>query len=574
VQIVGLVAPEGALWGKYVPAHAHFGAGELKAAVAAHADLIRFQVSQFGIDPQGPLYSPRYVDQVRNAVATARALGLSVIVSLQAEPPAGEPFRCPLPDGGAERAWGALAPMFADDHDVMFELYNEPGLSPSKANWLAWLYGGPVASSTGVCQAVGIQALIDDIRTSGATNVIVVPGLAAQKSLAGMPTVTDPAARRRPQLAYGVHYPTLTGSPVVWDRQFGRASGSQPVVVTEWNANSTTNCDPTAPADARRLLAYLASKQVGLVGFAFDLPGTIVADWSYVPTDYDGFACGVFGGGPGQTLFDQYAAYARTGDGSAPQPMPAWLIDASALRRIFALAPATARANLNTPRAFVTGAGSSTLARLSTPTAVPTARFTDERKLAATVNANRLPAGTAAVVYNDEASRLTPRAQQLHPDAYFERAARVAHKHGLLLIADPATELAVKMAPKTPPSGQYAAFLRLRIAAAVARYADVYVVQAEGAETRPAAYSAFIRAVAVQARAAHPGIELLGALSTNPNGRRVPASLLLGAARSVQPSVSGYAVDDPATSAVCSSCTGRYSTVVRRLINKIGDGRF
>jgi hypothetical protein len=77
VQIVGLVAPDGALSGKYVAAHQQFGYAELQAAVAAHADLVRFQVSQFGLDPQGPLYSTAYVDEVANAVQAARGLGVS-----------------------------------------------------------------------------------------------------------------------------------------------------------------------------------------------------------------------------------------------------------------------------------------------------------------------------------------------------------------------------------------------------------------------------------------------------------------------------------------------------------------
>src|SRR6185312_2470162 len=75
VQIVGLVAPDGALSGKYVAAHQQFGYAELRAAVTAHADLVRFQVSQFGLDPQGPLYSPDYVEEVANAVQAARELG-------------------------------------------------------------------------------------------------------------------------------------------------------------------------------------------------------------------------------------------------------------------------------------------------------------------------------------------------------------------------------------------------------------------------------------------------------------------------------------------------------------------
>ena len=65
VQIVGLVAPPPALVGKYIAAGQHFGLAELQAAVAEHADIIRFQVSEFGIDPQGPLYSAAYVQSVQ-----------------------------------------------------------------------------------------------------------------------------------------------------------------------------------------------------------------------------------------------------------------------------------------------------------------------------------------------------------------------------------------------------------------------------------------------------------------------------------------------------------------------------
>ena len=71
VQIVGLVAPQGSLTGRYVAANEHFSIAELQAAQAAHADLIRFQVSQYGLDPEDPLYSRSYVEQVRSAVEDA-----------------------------------------------------------------------------------------------------------------------------------------------------------------------------------------------------------------------------------------------------------------------------------------------------------------------------------------------------------------------------------------------------------------------------------------------------------------------------------------------------------------------
>ncbi|MFZ1997390.1 MAG: cellulase family glycosylhydrolase, partial [Solirubrobacteraceae bacterium] len=415
VQIVGLVAPDGALSGKYVAAHQQFGYAELQAAVAAHADLVRFQVSQFGLDPQGPLYSAAYLDEVANAVQTARGLGLAVILSLQAQPPAGEPTRCPLPDAGARRAWESLSAMFAGDGDVMFELYNEPGVSATPGGWIQWRAGGEIIYPAGACQAVGMQALINDIRARAPQNVIVVPSLNGEQSLAGRMHVIDPSHRSNPQLAYGVHYPSLTRGITSWDRAFGTASAAIPVIVTEWDANSTTNCVPHAPATAQVLLDYLASKRIGVVGFAFDLPGTIVVDSTFTPTSYAGFACGVPNGGPGQILFQNFAAEAQAGDGTEPDPAPAWIVSANLLSRLGIAAHDTAAHFFNTPRTFVTGASASSLALLGMSSAVPAASFTDEARLAAAVTRGRVAPGTAAVLYAAGASAATPVAQQRNP---------------------------------------------------------------------------------------------------------------------------------------------------------------
>jgi hypothetical protein len=543
VQIVGLVAPDAALSGKYVAAHAHYGTAELQAAVADHADTVRFQVSEFGIDPDGPLYSPGYVDEVLNAVQAARNLGLAVIVSLQAEPPAGEPTRCPLPDAGAARAWAVLAPAFAQDPDVMFELYNEPGVSATPAGWLQWRAGGEIISPNGsACQAVGMQSLINQIRTQAPQNVIIVPGLGGEQSLAGRLALVDPAHRGDPQLAYGIHYPSQSKGAATWDKAFGNASASVPVVVTEWDANSTTGCIPQTPAATALLLDYLAAKRIGVVGFAFDLPGTIVADYSYAPTTYAGFACGLPGGGPGQILFGDYAGEAQAGDGARPDPAPAWLVSAGSLARLATAAPALTAAAFDTPRTFVTGADAGTLGSLFAPAAVATQTFSDERALAAAVAAGTLHPGVAAVVYAPASARATPRPEQRDPAHYTQLAARVAHAHDLLLIAAPALNLITALAPGTAPGSRETAFLRLGVAAGAARYADALVVPAQDAEAYPDGYASFTAAAAGQATRAKPGIEVLAGLRAGPRPPVATATTLFDAFLGTRLTVSGYSL--------------------------------
>ena len=540
VQIVGLVAPDNALSGKYVAAHQQFGYAELQAAVAAHVDLVRFQVSQFGLDPEGPLYSAAYVDEVANAVQAARGLGLAVIVSLQAEPPAGEPTRCPLPDAGAERAWESLSAMFAGDGDVMFELYNEPGVSATPAGWIQWRVGGEIIYPGGACQAVGMQTLINDIRARAPQNIIIVPSLNGEQSLAGRMRVVDPAHRSDPQLAYGIHYPSLTRGITFWDRTFGTASASIPVIVTEWDANSVTGCVPNAPATAQVLLDYLASKDIGVVGFAFDLPGTIVVDSTFTPTSYAGFACGVPGAGPGQILFGNFAAEAQAGDGTQPDPTPAWIVSASLLSRLQLVAHATAAHFFNTPRTFVTGAGSSSLALLGMGSAVPTMSFADEAKLAAAVNSGLLQPGTAAIVYAAGATRATPPAQRRNPAHYYALAAQAAHAHGLLFIAAPQTSLVTTLAPLTPADALDAEFLRLGLARDTARDADAFEAPAQATQDDSSVFAAFVASASRQAARAHPGIELLAGLSAGAARSAPTPDTLFDAFLGTRLTVSGY----------------------------------
>jgi endoglucanase len=543
VQIVGLVAPDGSLTGKYVAAHQRFGAAELEAAVADHADVVRFQVSEFGLDPQGPLYSTAYTAEVQNAVELARGLGLSVIVSLQAEPPAGEPTRCPLPDAGAQRAWNVLAAMFAGDAGVMFELYNEPGVSATPAGWIQWRAGGEIIYPGGSCQAVGMPALIAGIRTIAPRNVIIVPSLGGEQSLAGRLRLTDPAHPGDPQLAYGIHYPSLTRGSTFWDRTFGTTSAAVPVIVTEWDANSTTGCVADAPAEAQLLLDYLAGKGIGIVGFAFDLPGTIVADGSYTPTSYAGFTCGVPGGGPGALLFGDFAAEAQTGDGTQPDPGPGWIVTATALARLEAADPGQAQQFFNTPRAFVTAAGAATLDQLGVPAAVPTATFANEATLVATVHAGRLRPGVAAVVYDPGATTATPLSQQADPARYFALGAAAAHTRGLLFVAAPAMSLVTPLDGLTIAAGadaRDAAFLHLGLATVAARDSDVLLIPAQDPGGFAGDYAVFVSAAARQAARAHPGIDLLAGLSAASPGVQLAATSLFGAYLSTRAMVSGY----------------------------------
>lgn len=309
LQIVGIVAPKTALRGQYLAASQHFGPAEIQAARAWGANTIRFQLSQPGLDPSSTLYSAAYVAKVQSAVRLARNDGLAVILSLQDQTPSGQTNPWPMPTEATARAWGVLAPLFGRDPGVAFELFNEPELPPSATDWRLWAQGGTVAPfrEHAAFTAVGAQALIDQIRATGASNVILVDGLDWAVSLAGQPALRDPDH----QIAYAVH-PYFGGwmkpdAETAWNQDFGDAATREPVVVTEWYvASNQSGCKTDWPTAATQFIGYLRGHHIGLVGFAFDVPGTVIANWSYAPTTYTDFTCGTQGGGPGALIYAWY----------------------------------------------------------------------------------------------------------------------------------------------------------------------------------------------------------------------------------------------------------------------------
>jgi hypothetical protein len=243
-------------------------------------------------------------------------------------------------------------------------------------------------------------------------------------------------------------------------------------------------------------------------------------------------------------LFNEFAGLAQASTPTVDAPQ-GWVVDLHTVRRLVTRSPGLVRHFFNTPRTFVTGASLTSLQRLGLPAAIPTASFTSETALARAVNQDHLPFGTRAVVFDDEHWGLTPRGQQLSPALYYQRAAREAHHHSLLLVAAPAPNLIQARHRKASGSALYTAFLDRRIAAGAARYADVYAIQAQALESQRSTYASFVQSAAFQASQSHPGVELLAGISTDPPGRQRALRVLLGAVGGSGPAVSGYALSNP-----------------------------
>jgi endoglucanase len=262
------------------------------------ADVIRFQVSQPGLDPQSPIYSPAYVSELHDAFKLARSHGFVVIVSMDAQGENGIPNLSGMPNESTFRAWQTLAPPLLHDPGVMLELFNEP----SRANW------GEAQKEW----AGEMQMLIDGVRKMGATNILLLDGLGYAQSTNDLFTLVHDSMHDR--MALAVH-PYFNGMKAeigkasfnpqdYFYKHFG-ASAAHPIIATEWNATPTNGCvGKTTPTLALELMRYLESLHIGLVGWAIDSNyGKLIKDHtSFEPTDYSTFTdCsktpGIAGGG-------------------------------------------------------------------------------------------------------------------------------------------------------------------------------------------------------------------------------------------------------------------------------------
>ena len=273
----------------------HYSPQEYAEMRAAGADSVRLQIAQAGADPKSRLFDRSFLDEAIGAIRSARAAGLTVIVSVQDEShvPGDKPID--LPDDGTRRVWEQIAPHFAQDRGVMFELLNEPRPEPNQANWRRW--------------AKAMNQTIRTIRQLGASNVIVADGLDVGQVIDGAPLLDDD------QVAYASHPYALHPkgqTRQVWNAKFGNFSRRAPVIITEWLSGGYF-CNANTPASTEDFLRYLQQHRIGLEAGAWDWApaGFGSARWGFPAgkfSTFKGLSCHQPGFGMGAEVERWYTA--------------------------------------------------------------------------------------------------------------------------------------------------------------------------------------------------------------------------------------------------------------------------
>jgi len=258
------------------------------AAIAAwHINAVRIPLNEdcwLGING-APTDIGTYHEEIRDYVDRLHAHGMYAILDLHWSAPGstlshlGANFNgyYEMADESHSPAfWESVASYFANDHAVLFDLFNEPfGIS-----WSCWLNG--CVAPRGF-QTVGMQQLVNVVRSTGATQPIMVGGLehAAQ---AGQEWVANRPKDPDNQLVASVHLYGITSTNRL-ERNMGIVAAQFPVVIGEIGE---FNC---ADNDLDALLPWADAKGISYLAWAWytgecGAYPALISNYNGTPTNY------------------------------------------------------------------------------------------------------------------------------------------------------------------------------------------------------------------------------------------------------------------------------------------------
>ncbi len=197
-----------------------------------------------------------------------------------------------MPDSNSVAFWKDFAPVYANHPAVIFDLYNEP----HDVSWDVWLHGGTITDKPNnrrqmrnpkTFEAVGMQALLDTVRGTGAKNVVIAGGLDWAYDFSGIldgRQLSDPHGNG---VIYANHcYDNKNESVDAWIVRMETASAKLPVIVSEFGGHAGPG--KVNPSDNWLLHVMKALDEHRWSWTAWDLhPGagpTLISDWNYTPT--------------------------------------------------------------------------------------------------------------------------------------------------------------------------------------------------------------------------------------------------------------------------------------------------
>lgn len=322
----------------------HMDDADAAAVASWNANAVRVPLNQscwLGINgdpsndqgPAEPLTAAGYRQAVQAYVAALHAHGLYAILDLHWTGPGAEKAdgQRPMPDAHSIDFWKSVATTFKSDPAVVFDLFNEP-YSPAAVNdpahpvsWACWRDGGcqlPVSSdqteppSKTLYPAVGMQALVDAVRSTGATQPVLIGGLDYANDLTQWLTFRPSDPLGQEAASFHNYQGKNCDNAGCWNSTIAEVAGQVPVVTGEFAQ------DICAPSNFdEEYMTWADQHGVGYLAWGWwVLSPQEIADAGcsayYLLTDYNGTPAAP----NGTALHDHLAKLPRSG-GAVPTPV-------------------------------------------------------------------------------------------------------------------------------------------------------------------------------------------------------------------------------------------------------------
>jgi hypothetical protein len=241
----------------------HMDDADAAAVASWNATAVRVPLNQscwLGINgdpnsdqgPPQPLTVAGYRQAVQAYVAALHAHGLYAILDLHWTGPlaAKADGQRPMPDAHSIDFWKSVAETFRDDPAVVFDLFNEP-YSPAAVNdpahpvtWACWRDGGcqlPISNdqtdppSKTLYPAVGMQALVDTVRATGATQPVLLGGLDYANDLTQWLTFRPNDPLGQEAASFHNYQGKACDNAGCWNSTIAEVAGQVPVVTGEFD---------------------------------------------------------------------------------------------------------------------------------------------------------------------------------------------------------------------------------------------------------------------------------------------------------------------------------------------------
>ena len=192
----------------------------------------------------------QYVDAAyRNAVTDyvnrLTAAGIVVILDLHWAAPGSQQATGQTPMANRDHSpafWSSVANTFKSNTAVIFDLFNEPYPDNNQDTVAAWTCLRDGGSCPGVgYTAAGMQELLNAVRATGATNLVLVAGVAYTGVLSRWMEYQPTDSLNPPNIAASVHiYPPTSQCSTVtcWNQQLAPIAAQYPIIAGETGQNT------------------------------------------------------------------------------------------------------------------------------------------------------------------------------------------------------------------------------------------------------------------------------------------------------------------------------------------------